>query len=679
MATVADFYEALNHYVADAEKLRLIVQGDETTVVSTMFGPIDSVAKTIAEIEAEINAAGTGWLALAEAAADDAQSSANDAVSAAMASGIDAFANTYADAQTASGSLQVGDSIMIFTDENASDSLTVRLVESGGTLSVVKANFTAPSPLLSSTAPGEGASLVKYENGLTVEQAFPTVQVPDLYTLANSPWLQVDGLQVEVGGFYATGDGGNKRVYWDASRNKADADGGAVTDPTALGGWDGTAANLDDSTYYNPTTGQGSGTGTGCWVMTDTAYNLAQWGFSVNAPYRGNRFALEHASNFAFSIGGATLIVDPGVYLIRGAQKVGALRGGTYLRGTPRGTIFKKPDAEPGETDADLKFIKMLRWDFTGASDYEVSLGVGVYGIDFDGNQANQNWSGGYSQGQAKNLQVRSQNANVQCPFVVENVRQYDSVSDGISINRFIDAHLTNVRGHNCFRGVITVTGVGTNISMDDIYADGSGLTFEIEPLPTNPRPLNIKGSNITCEGEFDLLLDYGSTCDLTNLDALNVNVNGDGASNFTFTGGRLTTNENAGTWTHPGQIRFNGTQFIAKRSASATGNVTITTINPDWSTSAQIRTGQRIILNDCTWVAEVDAGDTVRAINGQAPTNAEDNKLIVNGGSCTSDFDDFMYFVRGGVCQIGGDLYCDAKRFLRLQPKDRKSTRLNS
>src|SRR5699024_6656931 len=145
MATVADFYEALNHYVADAEKLRLIVQGDETTVVSTMFGPIDSVAKTIAEIEAEINAAGTGWLALAEAAADDANEAKNDAIAAAMASGIDAFANTYADAQTAAGSLPVGDSIMIFDDENASNSLTIRLVESGGTLSDVKANLTTSS------------------------------------------------------------------------------------------------------------------------------------------------------------------------------------------------------------------------------------------------------------------------------------------------------------------------------------------------------------------------------------------------------------------------------------------------------------------------------------------------------------------------------------------------------
>src|SRR5690625_762419 len=187
MATVADFYEALNHYVADAAKLRLIVQGDETTVVETMYGPIDSVAKTIAEIEAEINVAGQGWLALAEAAADDANQAKSDAIAAAMASGIDAFANTYADAQTAAGSLPVGDSIMIFDDENASNSLTVRLVEAGGTLSDVKANFTAPSPLLSSTDPGEGASLIKYSNGLTVQQAFPAIQVPDLYTLANSP------------------------------------------------------------------------------------------------------------------------------------------------------------------------------------------------------------------------------------------------------------------------------------------------------------------------------------------------------------------------------------------------------------------------------------------------------------------------------------------------------------
>src|SRR5690625_983215 len=242
MATVADFYEALNHYVADAAKLRLIVQGDETTVVDTMYGPIDSVAKTIAEIEAEINAAGTGWLALAEAAADDAQSSANDAVAAAMASGIDAFANTYADAQTAAGSLQVGDSIMIFTDENASNSLTVRLVEAGPTLSEDKANFTEASPLLTSTAPGEGASLVKYQNGLTAQQAFPTVQVPDLYTLANSPWLRIDGLQVHVASVVTDVGGlGGGIWYYDANEPHNNANFGTIFDPGALNGWDGTA------------------------------------------------------------------------------------------------------------------------------------------------------------------------------------------------------------------------------------------------------------------------------------------------------------------------------------------------------------------------------------------------------------------------------------------------------
>jgi len=266
MATVADFYEALNHYVADAAKLRLIVQGDETTVVDTMFGPIDSVAKTIAEIEAEINAAGTGWLALAEAAADESEQAKNDAIAAAMASGIDAFANTYADAQTAAGSLQVGDSIMIFTDENASDSLTVRLVESGPTLSEVKANFTEASPLLSSTAPGEGASLVTYQNGLTVQQAFPLVQRRSLLDVANDTFLTaIPGrLQVRVESVVSDFVLGGGDWTYDPNKPRSEANFVTIFDPTTLNGWDGTADNLRLTIYAAG--GQGSGTGNGCWV-----------------------------------------------------------------------------------------------------------------------------------------------------------------------------------------------------------------------------------------------------------------------------------------------------------------------------------------------------------------------------------------------------------------------------
>src|SRR5699024_9120683 len=122
-------------------------------------------------------------------------------------------------------------------------------------------------------------------------------------------------------------------------------------------------------------------------------------------------------------------------------------------------------------------------WNSGSYSDDEIRMGARVYGIDIDGNRDNQNWSGGYSQQQAHNLQanISSSPNGVRFPFTVENVRTYNSVADGCNITTIIDDHLSNIKGADCFRGIIVPTGGNSRIVMSDIDADESVFNIEIE------------------------------------------------------------------------------------------------------------------------------------------------------------------------------------------------------
>src|SRR5699024_6957397 len=77
-----------------------------------------------------------------------------------------------------------------------------------------------------------------YDNGLPAQQAFPTVQVPDLHALAGSSSLQIDGLQVQIASVVTDVDGLGPGVWqWDANKPKSEADFGTAFDQDTLNGW----------------------------------------------------------------------------------------------------------------------------------------------------------------------------------------------------------------------------------------------------------------------------------------------------------------------------------------------------------------------------------------------------------------------------------------------------------
>lgn len=95
-------------------------------------------------------------------------------------------------------------------------------------------------------------------------QEYATAQVSSLYELANSPWLQIDGLQVHVASVVTDVGGLGSGVWqWSDAVSKTSANFGVLFDPAAINSWGGTAASTATTVYASG--GQGSATGNGCW------------------------------------------------------------------------------------------------------------------------------------------------------------------------------------------------------------------------------------------------------------------------------------------------------------------------------------------------------------------------------------------------------------------------------
>ena len=93
------------------------------------------------------------------------------------------------------------------------------------------------------------------------------ITADSLKDLASTPKLA--GRQYLIKGFYAGTDVGGGIFYWDASRDKADHNGGTIIDPDRIGVWDGTQGDL--ATLFTV------GSGSGCFVREEGIVLSVDW------------------------------------------------------------------------------------------------------------------------------------------------------------------------------------------------------------------------------------------------------------------------------------------------------------------------------------------------------------------------------------------------------------------
>lgn len=124
----------------------------------------------------------------------------------------------------------------------------------------------------------------------------------------------IDRASYSVSGFYAGTEVGGGQFIYDASRDKADHNGGTVITPEAIAAWDGTQANLSVLLDW-------SGTGTGAFVrihsipMATPEIHVDWFGAIADGFITDNNVAFQGANDAAGDVGSVVIKFGQGEYL----------------------------------------------------------------------------------------------------------------------------------------------------------------------------------------------------------------------------------------------------------------------------------------------------------------------------------------------------------------------------
>lgn len=134
-----------------------------------------------------------------------------------------------------------------------------------------------------------------------------------------------EGLRYLVKGYYADKDLGGGQFYWDASRDKSEANGGTILDPVSIGSFDGTASTLPDLLIT-----QGQASGGGVWVkVTNGSYSPYEFGYA--GTYESGMWSCSHIIELCKNLGGGTLSMPAERFYLGGQPQYGYFKGLSYV------------------------------------------------------------------------------------------------------------------------------------------------------------------------------------------------------------------------------------------------------------------------------------------------------------------------------------------------------------
>ena len=151
--------------------------------------------------------------------------------------------------------------------------LIVNNIESLDTGRVIEVDSLSDMKDLANDASGFGASLVSMEDGPTVEVAVLDRVIRVTSIAAMLDITPIDALQISVENYHSNYFGGGGIFSWDATKDKADHNGGTVIDPVIVFPTDW-ADQTERTVWFTA-----AATGTGCWVRkVDTAASIMWFG-----------------------------------------------------------------------------------------------------------------------------------------------------------------------------------------------------------------------------------------------------------------------------------------------------------------------------------------------------------------------------------------------------------------
>lgn len=147
--------------------------------------------------------------------------------------------------------------------------------------------------------------------------------IADLLALPES--ARREDLRYLVRGYYAGSVLGGGQFYWDASRDKSEANGGTILDTDSIGTFDGTASTLPDLL-----TAQGQVTGSGAWVkVTSGTYSPYEFGYA--GTYESGMWSCSRIIELCKNLGGGTLSMPAERFYLGGQPQYGCFKGLSYV------------------------------------------------------------------------------------------------------------------------------------------------------------------------------------------------------------------------------------------------------------------------------------------------------------------------------------------------------------
>jgi hypothetical protein len=347
--------------------------------------------------------------------------------------------------------------------------------------------------------------------------------------------------------------------------------------------------------------------------------------------------AIQSAIDQVYQQGGGVILFPAGVYLV---TSVTLKENITYYG---YGATIKRPDKQE-------KWTRTFTTDYAGKEDSQPLI---IQGLTFDGNSKNQ---GQYQDYELEQAHLIFLIADPKFPgklrAFIEDCTFKNGVADGISVYTNVAVKINNCQAIDVFRGGFVLTG-GNSVA--EVYnlttsgkVDATGIDIEVDGRGYGETlKVDVKFENLNLiNGDFDIAVDEGSTVTGNNI------VSGDSPflifslnsqmkfTNCKFTIGAADSYVNRILFPH--NVTFENCEFIVTRKVTTNPHDFFAGADVWWQhPNYSLQKNQILTFNNCAFKVDKNfrKTDKIYAIYLREDAQSRNNRLIINGGNISPDF----------------------------------------
>tara|TARA_Y100001934_G_scaffold223636_1_gene267298 strand:- start:65 stop:1630 length:1566 start_codon:yes stop_codon:yes gene_type:complete len=352
---------------------------------------------------------------------------------------------------------------------------------------------------------------------------------------------------------------------------------------------------------------------------------------------------------------GGTLLFPAGTYVV---TSVGLRPGVRYLG---YGATIKRP-AGQGKW---VRTFNAAKQGYLHNAETD-SPWLTIEGFTFDGNRAEQ---GEYRKYQLEQAHLIFLSAHKQSKgrlrARVVNCHFQDNVADGLSLYVNVDVRVINCSARDVFRGGITITGGNSRIQVMNFTAEGkthpTGIDVEVDGAGYGGRKrieLMLSGIHLP-DGDFDVGVSDDSVVLGSNISARSPFHLVSRRSRMKFSNSQFGIGRYSGyanRIVNPHDVTFHSCRFeIDPHNDSGKEPGKWAAVHVYWNVGQSSETNQALKLIDCDFGVNqgmAKEADTY-AVYCEGDFADRNNRLIMEGGRISADFDHGIWFNQGGNLRL--------------------------